>query len=118
MHLIRPALILLVALFVLAAPALAHSMTEEIDHLLGFIAASPCAFIRNDVEYSGEQAVAHIKDKYDYYNSDIHSAEDFIRLAASKSMMSGRPYSVRCDATVMPAADWLNRELAAFRKQP
>jgi hypothetical protein len=110
--------LLLLALFVLAAPALAHGMNEEIDHLLGVIATSPCAFIRNDVEYDGKQAVAHIKDKYDYYKSDIHSAEDFIRLAASKSALSGRPYLVRCNAITMPAADWLNRELAVFRKQP
>ena len=108
-------LVLMAAL--LSPPALAHSMTEEIDHLLGFIEASPCAFIRNDQEYSGEQAVAHIKDKYDYYRSDIHSAEDFIALAASKSVMSGRPYFVRCDAATIPAADWLNKELATFRQQ-
>jgi hypothetical protein len=118
MRVIRSALALFVAAFMLAAPAMAHSMTDEIDHLLGFIAASPCAFIRNNVEYNGEQAVAHIKDKYDYYKSDIHSAEDFIRLAASKSMASGRPYLVRCNATVAPAAEWLNQELAIFRKQP
>ena len=118
MRFIGSALALFVAAFMLAAPAMAHSMTEEIDHLLGFIATSPCAFIRNDVEYSGEQAVAHVKDKYDYYKGDIHSAEDFIRLAATKSMMSGRPYSVRCAATVVPAAEWLNKELATFRKQP
>jgi hypothetical protein len=110
-------LILMTALL-LSPPALAHSMTEEIEHLLGFIEASPCAFIRNDQEYTGEQAVAHIKDKYDYYRSDIHSAEDFITLAASKSQMSGRPYLVHCDAATIPAADWLNKELAIFRQQP
>jgi hypothetical protein len=110
--------LLLLALFILAGPALAHSVSEEIDHLLGFVTTSPCAFIRNDVEYDGKAAVAHIKDKYDYYKSDIHSAEDFIRLAASKSALSGRPYLVRCNAITMPAADWLNRELAVFRKQP
>jgi hypothetical protein len=118
MPLLRSALALFVAAFVLAVPALAHSMTEEIDHLLGFIAASPCAFIRNDVEYDGAHAVAHIQDKYDYYKSEIRSAEDFIRLAASKSMASGRPYLVRCNATTTPAADWLNKELATFRDQP
>jgi hypothetical protein len=118
MHVIRSAFTILVALAALAVPALAHSMTEEIDHLLGFIATSHCAFIRNDVEYDGKDAVAHIKDKYGYYKGDIHSAEDFIRLAASKSMASGRPYFVRCNAILTPAADWLNQELAAFRKQP
>ena len=119
MRLIKSAvagLVLMVAL--LSPPALAHSMTEEINHLLGFVEASPCAFIRNDKEYAGKDAAAHIKDKYDHYRDDIHSAEDFITLAASKSAMSGRPYLVRCNAATIPAADWLNKELATFRQQP
>lgn len=112
------AMLAMTATFVLTSPAMARSMSEEIDHLLGFIAASPCAFIRNGVSYDGERAVAHIKDKYEHYRSDIHSAEDFIALAATKSEMSGRPYLVQCDADPMPAADWLKKELAAFRQQP
>lgn len=119
MRLIKSAVAGLVLMAALVSPpALAHSMTEEIDHLLGFIEASPCAFIRNDKAYAGKDAAAHIKDKYDYYRDDIHSAEDFIRLAASKSAASGRPYLVRCDAAIIPAADWLNQELATFRLQP
>ncbi len=112
------AVLAVTATFMLTSPAMAHSMSEEINHLLDFIAASSCAFIRNGVSYDGERAVAHIKDKYDYYRSDIHSAEDFIALAASKSMMSGRPYLVQCGGDPMPAADWLKKELAAFRQQP
>ena len=118
MRFLRSTLVLLIVLFARAGPALAHSMAEEIDHLLGAIASSPCAFIRNGVAYDGAHAVAHVRDKYDYYRSDIHSAEDFIRLAASKSMMSGRPYLVRCGQVTAPAADWLDRELARFRAQP
>jgi hypothetical protein len=105
-------------MLLLSPPASARSISEEIDHLLSFIAASPCAFIRNGVSYGGEQAVAHIRDKYDHYRSDIHSTEDFIALAATKSEMSGRPYLVQCDTATMPAADWLKKELAAFRQQP
>jgi hypothetical protein len=100
----------------LSAPALA-GMSEEIDHLLEFIAASPCAFIRNGVAYNSAQAVDHIQDKYDYYRDDIHSAEDFIALAASRSEMSGKPYLVECDGTTEPAADWIARELNAFRQR-
>jgi hypothetical protein len=111
-------LVLLIVLFAFAGQALAHGMTEEIDHLLGAIATSPCDFIRNGVAYDGAHAAAHVRDKYDYYRSDIHSAEDFIRLAASKSMLSGQPYLVRCDAVTVPATDWLNTELARFRAQP
>lgn len=92
-------------------------MREEIDHLLNFIAGSPCAFVRNGVAYDGAQAVDHIKDKYEYYREDISSAEDFIALAASKSAMSGKPYLVTCDGTTEPAADWITRELNAFRQR-
>lgn len=107
----------LVAVVTLSAPALAASPEAEIDHLLGFIAASPCAFIRNGAAYDGAEAVDHIKDKYDYYRDEIHSAEDFIALAASKSALSGKPYLVKCGGTTEPAADWITRELAAFRQR-
>jgi Family of unknown function (DUF5329) len=98
-------------------PTLAASAEAEIDHLLNFIAGSPCAFIRNGVAYDGAQAVDHIKDKYQHYRDDIRSAEDFIALAASKSAISGKPYLVQCDGAEMPAADWLTQELSAFRQR-
>ena len=47
-------------------PATASTPSEEIGHLLDFIAASSCAFIRNGVAYDGAEAAAHVKDKYDY----------------------------------------------------
>jgi hypothetical protein len=109
---------LAVAALFSAPPALAASPEAEIDHLLTFIAASPCAFIRNGVAHDGAEAVDHIKDKYDYYRKDIHSAEDFIALAATKSALSGKPYLVECDGATEPAADWITRELAAFRRHP
>jgi Family of unknown function (DUF5329) len=37
----------------------------------------------------------YIKKKYDYFKTQIHTAEDFIALAATKSELSGRPYLVR-----------------------
>jgi hypothetical protein len=101
-----------------SVPAVAADISAEIDHLLAFITASPCAFIRNGVPYEGKAAVEHIRDKYDYYRDDIHSAEDFIARAATKSEMSGKPYLVKCDADTMPAADWLKKELATFRQLP
>jgi hypothetical protein len=105
-----------IAALVFCGPALAASPEAEIDHLLGFIAASPCAFIRNGVAYDGADAMAHIQDKYGYYRDEIHSAEDFIALAASKSALSGKPYLVKCGGTTEPAADWISRELAVFRQ--
>ena len=105
------------ALVFCAPPTLAASPEAEIDHLLNFIAGSPCAFIRNGVTYDGAQAMGHIKDKYDYYREEIRSAEDFIALAATKSAMTGKPYLVQCDAAEMPAAEWLTQELGVFRQR-
>jgi Family of unknown function (DUF5329) len=102
--------------FCAPTPTLAASPEAEIDHLLDFITTSPCAFIRNGVAYDGKEAVEHIKDKYEYYRTDVHSAEDFIALAASKSAMSGKPYLVKCGDATEPAADWIARELEVFRQ--
>jgi hypothetical protein len=113
----KAALLILASALLLAAPTLAADMREEIDHLLNFIAGSPCAFVRNGVAYDGAQAVDHIKDKYEYYREDISSAEDFIALAASKSAMSGKPYLVQCGVAQATAAEWLTQELSAFRQR-
>ncbi|HNB29101.1 MAG TPA: DUF5329 domain-containing protein [Alphaproteobacteria bacterium] len=106
----------LMLLLFLAGKAGATTPAAEIDHLLDFIAGSPCAFIRNDTEYTAADAVAHIKDKYAHFRDEIATAEDFIDLAASKSLMSGQPYLVRCGAAPELAGDWLRQELAAFRR--
>lgn len=105
-------------MLLVSPPAVALSMSEEIADLIDIIAASRCAFIRNGVAYDGAQAADHVKDKYEYYRSDIHSAEDFIALAATKSVVSGRPYAVQCGDTIEPAAEWLTRELANLRRKP
>src|SRR5687768_3166183 len=82
------AFVFAVVVFCAPLPTLAASPEAEIDHLLTFIAGSPCAFIRNGVAYDGAQAMGHIRDKYEHYREDIRSAEDFIALAASKSARS------------------------------
>jgi Family of unknown function (DUF5329) len=111
------AFVVAAVVFCAPPPTQAASPEAEIDHLLNFIAGSPCVFIRNGVAYDGAQAADHIKDKYEHYREEIGSAEDFIALAASKSAMSGKPYLVRCDAAEMPAAEWLTQELGAFRQR-
>ena len=94
----------------------ADALDDEIAHLIDFIRHSSCTFIRNGSEYDGAQAADHVKAKYDYYKSDIKTVEDFIERAASKSMLSGKPYEVRCaDGKIIPAADWIRTEDGAYR---
>ncbi len=99
------------------AAATREDLNETIGHLLDFVANSDCAFIRNGSLYNSKEAAAHIKVKYDYFQKEIKTAEDFIRLAASKSEFSGRPYLVRTkDGYEMETADWLGEALKNYRK--
>ena len=111
----KPVLAALVLLLSLAT-ARADPLHDEIAHLIDFVRQSSCTFIRNGTEYDGAQAADHVQAKYDYYKADIKTVEDFIERAASKSMLSGKPYEVRCsDGKTIPAADWIRTEDAAYR---
>lgn len=87
----------------------------EIEHLLGFIASSPCHFVRNGQEYDAAAAKAHIAHKYDYAKRWIQTTEQFIEKTATKSSTSGQPYRVICPGHEESSADWLMRELIRFR---
>ena len=109
---------LLIAATVLV-PIESQADTEiEIKHILEYIENSKCSFIRNGKEYNTKEALVHILNKYVYTKRWIKSAEDFIKYTATKSSMSGRPYTVRCDGRENLCAEWLSEELSRFRKKP
>ena len=89
--------------------------TEEIASLLLFVEQSECTFIRNGKQYNGPEARGHIETKYDHFKEKISTTEDFIELAATKSIMSGKPYRVLCSGKEMSLADWLQAELVKQR---
>lgn len=99
----------------LTQQTLANSL--EIQHLLQFIEHSHCIYQRNNHDYTGQEAVAHIQKKYDYFKDDIQTTEDFIELSATKSTMSGKFYNVQCpNKKAMTSKQWLLDELASFRQ--
>lgn len=110
--------LLLVPLLAAAAPS--PSATQEIDHLFTYLKDSRCEFNRNSTWYTPSDAVAHLKDKYDYLlrKDRIATAEDFIELAATESSMSGRPYLVRCgNGATVNSGLWFRDELARYRQK-
>jgi hypothetical protein len=98
-----------------APPATAQT---EINSLLRFVQTSGCEFYRNGTWFDASRAEAHLREKYQYLvQADrIHSAEEFIELAATKSSLSGQPYRVRCGgAEPVTSNQWLHAALAALR---
>lgn len=90
----------------------------EIAHLLEYVKTTECKYIRNGTSHNGTEAVSHIQKKYDYFKNDIGSAEDFIRLSATKSTMSGSKYYIRCAGLPkVESGKWLLKELDRYRKK-
>lgn len=94
-----------------------ENLEKAINYLLSFVEQSDCIFIRNNREYPASQAVGHMQRKYDYFKSKIKSPEDFIRLTATKSLMSGQPYMVKTKAGILMTSEtWLLNALKTYRR--
>lgn len=91
---------------------------QEIKHLLGYMKGSGCEFNRNGTWYNAPEAVNHLNNKYEYLLKKrlISSTEDFIKQAATKSSISGKPYQVRCAPNgPVQSSFWFNTELGKYR---
>jgi hypothetical protein len=109
---------LVLALLAIGIPpaSTAEDTDRAIEYLLDQVAGSDCTFIRNGQNYDAQQARAHLRSKYKYFKSQIQTPEDFIRLAATKSEITGKPYQVRTrDGQVLTSAAWLTAILGDYR---
>ena len=107
---------LILAMVLLAGSTLAGTQ-EEIDHLLNFVANTSCKYDRNGTIHDGPEARAHLNMKYEHYKKKVKTAEDFIKYSATKSLISGKKYKIRCPGSeAVFSSDWLLDELKAFRK--
>jgi hypothetical protein len=114
-----PLLLALVLTFSLPAHSFAGESPEQtIDYLINYIGKSNATFIRNGQSHTPAEAVAHIKAKYEHFKNEIKTPEDFIRLAASKSLQTGKPYLVRTpDGKETHLDAWLADVLKHHRDQ-
>jgi hypothetical protein len=94
----------------------AESLAQTIDYLINYVGKSDATFIRNGQSHTPAEAVAHIKAKYEHFKNEIKTPEDFIRLAATKSLQTGKPYLVRTrDGKEMHLDAWLTEALRQHR---
>jgi hypothetical protein len=109
----------LLPLFLATLVGAVAAPVDEIESLLHFVGGLQGAtFIRNGSAHSPSAAEAHLRLKWSNQKDQIKSAEDFIRLCATKSSMSGDPYLIRfADGHEEPAAAVLSTRLAILRSQ-
>ncbi|MFN8389956.1 MAG: DUF5329 family protein [Bdellovibrionota bacterium] len=89
---------------------------KQIDHLIAHLRDSKLTFIRNGSETDSEAAAKHVQEKYEHFKSEVVTARDFIDKAASRSLLTGKPYLVKfADGSTKEVSVWLQEELA---KQP
>lgn len=93
-----------------------ESLQDTVDYLIATVAESDLVFVRNGKDHTPADAAGHMQRKYDHFRKKIKTPEDFIRLAASKSLMSGKPYTIRFpDGDVHRCDAWLTGLLADRR---
>ena len=90
---------------------------KVIAYLIDQVAKSHLTFTRNGTEYSSQEAADHIRNKYEYFKSQIESPEDFIHFCASKSLESGKPYLVSTAQGKVPVEKWLGEILIEYGKK-
>jgi len=109
-------LVILAVVFTPMSATADDELTNAIQYLLDFVENSDCTLIRNGKNHTAQEAVAHIKRKYNHFKDDIKTPEDFIRLTASKSLISKKPYMVKTsDGRMLRSQDWLLDALNHYR---
>ncbi len=89
----------------------------EIEYLINYIDMSDCTFIRNGKEHTAKEAAKHVKRKYNHFKEQINTTEKFIELSATKSLLSSKPYLIKCpDKDTVKSNDWFLEELKRYRQ--
>ncbi len=105
-------------LFLLGALVANAAPKDEIEALLHYVGAlDGASFIRNGDVHTPKEAESHLRVKWEKQDSKIATAEDFIRLCATQSSMSGKPYHIRfADGHEEESAAVLAKQLEIVRK--
>jgi hypothetical protein len=112
----------LLCVLILSLGAFAHAADSaslegrRIDYLIASIETLQGAqFIRNGTAYNAKAAADHLRLKLRVAGSRVVTADDFIRLCASASSVSGIPYQIRfTDGRVVSSEAYLRQKLAEF----
>ena len=72
-------------------------------------------FIRNGSEHYGKEAMEHLRMKLRIVDGKVQTADDFIRLCASKSFMTGKPYMIKySDGKIIKLEEYFREKLKEY----
>jgi hypothetical protein len=89
---------------------------KKIDFLISSVENLKGAkFIRNGTEHDGKEAAEHLRMKLQNDVGQVKTADDFIRLCASKSYISGKPYLIRSsDGKTIKSEQYFREKLKEY----
>ena len=99
-----------------AAAAPSPVEARKIEHLIAAVEQlGDAKFIRNDAAYDAKKAADHLRLKLREAGDRVESAEDFIRLCASRSSVSGKLYEIVFDdGRRMTSEQFLREKLKSY----
>jgi len=108
-------IVFIVLLSLVAVRAYAQDISEaaKIQYLIASVEALEGAkFIRNGREYDARAASDHLRLKLKVAGDKVKTAEDFIKLCASQSSITGEPYLMRfADGTTVKSEVFFRNKL-------
>jgi hypothetical protein len=106
----------ILALFSGAVSAQDNTEKKKIEFLISSVENLEGAkFIRNGSEYDGKEAAEHLRMKLQKAGGRVQTADDFIRLCASKSFITGKPYMIRLsDGKTIKSEEYFREKLKEY----
>jgi len=72
-------------------------------------------FIRNGSEHDGKEAAMHLRMKLQTAGGYVQTVDDFIRLCASNSFITGKPYMIRyADGKSIKSEEYFREKLKEY----
>jgi hypothetical protein len=107
---------LILALFPGAVSAQDNIEKKKIEYMISSVEnLKGVTFIRNGSEHNGKNAAKHLRMKLQQAGSRVQTADDFIRLCASKSIITGKPYMIRLsDGKTIKSEEYFREKLEHY----
>jgi hypothetical protein len=95
--------------------AINDSEKAKIEYLISSISELKDAkFIRNGSEYDTAAASKHLRRKLKAAGNKISTAEEFIEYCATRSSISGEPYTIKLQSGVVQSGTYFREKLKSY----